>query len=59
MVGRDLRAIRVEDPIDPDWMLAQIRIRLTDRRQMRLDLPLHMTPEAEFVLLMRADIEHR
>ena len=34
-------------------MLAQIRIRLANRRQMRLDLALHVTPEAKLVLLVR------
>jgi hypothetical protein len=34
-------------------MLAEIRIRLAHRRQMRLDLTLHVTPEAKLVLLVR------
>ena len=34
-------------------MLAKIRIRLADRRQMRLDLAFHVTPEAKLVLLVR------
>lgn len=34
-------------------MLAKIRICLADRRQMRLDLALHVTPEAKLVLLVR------
>jgi hypothetical protein len=52
MLGRHFRAIGVENPIDPDGMLAQIRVRLAHRRQMRLDLALHVTPEAEFVFLV-------
>ena len=36
-----------------DRMFAQIRIRLAHRRQMPLDLPLHMTSEAKLVLLVR------
>jgi hypothetical protein len=53
MVGRDFRAIRVKNPIDPNRMLAEIWISLAHRRQMRLDLALHEASKAESVLFVR------
>src|SRR5215831_5470236 len=60
MVGCNLRAVRVEDPLHADRMLSQVRVGLTERREMGLDLALHMPAQPKLVFLVWKilDVDH-